>query len=172
MIVKGRNKASFWQELANICTPRGQHRLMMASGYIFRSLALRGWDTALTSRQSQAVVSAARSEELRPSLAQLRKVPMSWMLTGVGSAVLLWEITELSRSWNHKVSDYLPLCCPCASCNVRENESTAPTTCHTMYKRKVDMRQKKAKNRRDKSVPQQKLKLSPQLFISLCSSET
>lgn len=100
-------KPPFWQELSNICTPRGQHGLMMASGYIFRSLALRAWDTALTSRQSQAVVSAARLEELRPSLAQLRKVPITWMLTGVGTAVLLWEIMQWSCSWNHKVSDYL-----------------------------------------------------------------
>lgn len=86
--------------------------MMMASGYIFRSLALRAWDTALTSRQSQAVVSAARSEELRPSLAQLRKLPISWMLTELGTAVLLWEIMELSHSWNHKVSDYLPCAAP------------------------------------------------------------
>lgn len=100
----------FWQDLSNICTPHGQHRLMMASGCIFRSLALRAWDTAPTSRQSQAVVSAARSEELRPSLAQLRRVLTSWMLTGVGTAVLLWEVTQWSCSWNHKVSDYLPLC--------------------------------------------------------------
>lgn len=109
VIVKRRNEASFRQELSNICTPRGQHRLIMNSGYICRSLALRAWDTAPTSRQSRAVASAAKLEVLRLSWARLRRVSISWNLTGAGTAMLLWEITSWPRSPNHMV------CLPCGS---------------------------------------------------------
>lgn len=91
-IVRVRNEASLQQELSVVPVVRGQHRLMMNSGCIRRSLVLRAWDTAPTSRQSQAVASVAKSEVLRPSWARLRRVSKSWMLTGVGTVVLPWEI--------------------------------------------------------------------------------